>query len=149
MAKIRHPHLFRFEHFESGKRATVGNNRTVEHEQRETASGLPVRVIKGRLHGHCIFHVETYPLRSGAVVLQITLDTHGYQTSTTRAAMEDFLKAAGIRAGVSLARGELRVWFVHDDGTHTPWRFSGGARKGSWTFDAETLTPCVTESANV
>lgn len=148
MAKIKNPHLFRFEHFENGKCATVGHNRTVEHVERENAGAFAVQVIKGRLHGHCIFHAETFRTRSGTLALLVILNSHGYQTATTRAAMADFLNAAGIRASVSMARGELRASLVHDDGTHTPWYFSGDVC-AHITLNAETLAPYATESANV
>lgn len=125
MAKINHPHLFTFDHFESGTRKTVGNNRQVSHSQQGWED-----IITGTLHGHAIFTLKRF--RQGTMhtpsfveFYTLTLNTCGYATTTTRAAMADFLKAAGIRAGVSMAGGELNVKLMFDDGGSSPLRTIG------------------------
>jgi hypothetical protein len=70
------------------RRVTVGNNRAVSR-------------VEGRLdcflHGHRIVQVEGD---------NVTLDTCGYPTPTTRQAMADFLEAeTGLVWSVSLAKG--------------------------------------------
>ena len=79
---------------------TVGNNRTIEH------IGKGVHLC--RLHGHIVARVESIP--SGFA--KVGLDTCGYMTPTTRQAMGDFMRAFGIVAGVSVAKGVLSVGWM-------------------------------------
>jgi len=98
MAVINKPHLFDFNNFQDRLETRVGNNRTVEHSATENT-----RAIFGVLHGHAIFSLIDFGDGTG----QIVLDPCGFRTVTTRAAMTDFLKAAGYSAGISFARGEF------------------------------------------
>jgi len=112
MAKIEHTELFRFENFDPsivGKK--VGNNRTVSHVLSANREGGEDRTIIGSLHGHPVF---TLYKKEGGYTLR--LDTCGYTTVTTRAAMADFTRAAGLRIGVSIAGGELSAALFHPVG---------------------------------
>lgn len=124
MARIEQTELFRFENFDTnihGK--TVGHNRTVSHAR--TARGM---TIIGALHGHAIFELTLERDREAPQNdrYRLRLDHCGYPTRTTRAAMADFLRAAGIRGAVSMAGGELNAWLSFKDGSWHKLR-SGGS----------------------
>lgn len=87
MARIKN-----FPRGETSRRITVGNNR-----QAEVTNGT----TRCYLHGH---NVATFRADG-----RVELDTCGYMTSTTRQAMNDFLHAMGLHAGVSFAGGNVTV----------------------------------------
>lgn len=135
MAKITSTELFRFENFDRdiiGK--PVGNNRTVTHSNRfQTDSDGMVRrsarQITGSLHGHAVVTLsEIYDhATTGGNLYRLKLDTCGHPTSTTRAAMADFMAAMGFKAQVSMAGGELScALFFKDGGQH---RLKSGGSK--------------------
>lgn len=114
MAKIEATELFRFDNFDTEiSDRTVGHNRTVSHALLVVEDGRTMRRITGKLHGHPVFELTQ---RDGAgdinntTVYQLRLDTCGHPTRTTRAAMADFLSAAGLRVGVSMAKETLSAW---------------------------------------
>ena len=77
---------------------TVGHNRTIS-------------VWKGVfccfLHGHEIAQFGFDP--NDDKVVKVTLDHHGYMTTTTRNAMKDFMKYFGVDGSVSFAKGKFAV----------------------------------------
>lgn len=87
MAKIKN-----FPRGETNRRITVGNNR-----QAEVTNGT----TRCYLHGHNVatFHADG----------RVELDTCGYLTTTTRQAMNDFLRAMRLQAHVSFARGDITI----------------------------------------
>ena len=98
---------------------TVGNNRTIEH----VGDGMH----DCRLHGHRVARIKC--TKTGYA--KVTLDTCGFRSVTTRAAMSDFLSAFGIRGNVSFAGGKF--WAC--------WWMDGDDRKEKESIDnAETLT---------
>lgn len=94
-----------------GRAVTVGNNRTITRDRR--ADGATVFTC--RLHGSPVVTVTPH---GAAGTVSIKLDACGYLTTTTCAAMRDFLHAFGIVAGVSRAGGVLSARWVHDDAWH-------------------------------
>jgi len=97
---------------------TIGHNRTV-------TVGEPV---SGGAAYHCALHghrVVTLEKKRGHVSPDnkrhpgfwiVRLDDCGYHSPTTRQAMNDFLGAFGIVAGVSFAGGKTSVRYTHADG---------------------------------
>lgn len=87
---------------------TVGNNRQImrvaDHD------GAPR--FKCYLHGHCVAEIK--PLTLGTLRADVFLDTCGYRTTTTIAAMKDFMGAFGISGGASRAGGELSARYKLD-----------------------------------
>lgn len=128
MAQIESTELFRFENFDAtiaGK--TVGNNRTVTHRHNTVTADDGVTrkdclEIVGALHGHPVFRMRKFNPKDAetwSTTHSLRLDTCGYLTTTTRAAMDDFLRAAGLRSKVSIAGSELNCWlFFKDGGSH-------------------------------
>ena len=103
--------------------ATVGNNRTLTR----TSEGLV-----GMLHGHPVA-TFTETSDSEGRLIQITLDPCGYETTTTRQAMQDFVEAiTGVRCGVSFAKGEFTARFfgierkAHDNDGKISMNIAGG-----------------------
>lgn len=87
----------------NGQAVTVGNNRTIT---RDSANEFTCR-----LHGHPIVKVKVLSPDSGNVVLW--LDSCGYLTTTTIAAMGDFMHAFGVSGSASRAGGKLSArWFA-------------------------------------
>lgn len=83
----------------NGARVTIGNNRQVQH--------TPDGEVVFRLHGHPIVRIADRA---------VTLDTHGYATSTTRSAMQDFVEAAtGAPFAASFAKGGFAVRYAGRD----------------------------------
>ena len=102
MAKLNKKNVYVVLYSDKPISKTVGNNRTMER----TENGDVIC----RLHGN---PVVTYRAgRSGWRGMLIS--TCGYATVTTRAAIQDFLKALGAdMVDVSLARGNLSVRYQH------------------------------------
>jgi hypothetical protein len=123
MAKIEQTELFRFANFDPAIKARrVGANRMVTHriayttETRENGEEVTVAFadeIVGSLHGHEVFRARKYRKWDGLRAYELRLDTCGYYTATTRAAMADFCKAAGLRVMVSMAGGQLSAALCH------------------------------------
>jgi hypothetical protein len=102
MAQLKNAQLFSFNSFDASvKGKPVGNNRTVTHVQCEHE-----RQIIGSLHGHAIMWLA---LGDGEDKPRVYLDTCGYLTTTTIAAMNDFLNAAQLQIRASRAGGSLSV----------------------------------------
>lgn len=74
--------------------ATVGNNRVFRRDK---------NTITGYLHMHPIVVLSM----DDEGTWNITLNPCGWRTTTTRAAMKDFLQALGIKAGISFAKGSF------------------------------------------
>lgn len=99
----------------TGQLVTVGNNRQV-------AQGIEpdgTRTLDCYLHGSRVVGASYSP-KDG--ILRVDVDTCGYPTVTTRAAINDFLGALGVDAGASVAKKRLsvRAWgdvdvFHHND----------------------------------
>jgi len=122
MAQISATELFRFENFNPKLIGmTVGNNRAVSHTvtahtDKDGVTRVTAKSITGSLHGHPVFELR----KLGTTDLNderysLTIDTCGYMTSTTRSAMQDFLRASGLNASVSIAGGELQVSLIFKD----------------------------------
>ena len=142
MAKITQTELFRFENFDGNvNQKKVGNNRTVTHwECARDLSGCAeneiVRTIVGALHGSNVFElseITTHQYSGADVRYTLRLSHCGHPTATTRQAIADFLAAAGIRASVSMAGGELNAWFVFKDGAHHKMQSGGSIIKAKLT----------------
>lgn len=127
MAKINATELFRFENFdpETTQGKVVGNNRTVTHRVRyKTDDGGVTRKsckeIIGSLHGHPVFTLrKRYNPDFDDIEYVLKLDNCGHATRTTRDAIDEFMTAAGFKAGVSMAGGELSCnLFFKDGGSH-------------------------------
>jgi hypothetical protein len=91
---------------------TVGNNRTVECVW---ISSKGAGKFRCRLHGHEIVTATTHG--AGGTVT-IHLDACGYLTSTTIAAMRDFMGAFGVAGSASRAGGILSARWFHDGAWH-------------------------------
>lgn len=94
-----------------GEAVPVGNNRTVARRD-----GIGEAFFECRLHGHPVAVVSC---KGASGVAYVTLDSCGYLTATTVAAMKDFLQLFGIAAGVSRAGGELSARWKMPSGA---WR---------------------------
>lgn len=106
MANLKNTQYFTMNPTAWGKKldtlVTVGNNRQIrlaEHEGR--------LMLTGYLHGS---PVATFELVKGG--LEIFLNPCGYLTVTTRAAMQDFARAMGMRGGVSISKGVLSASWI-------------------------------------
>lgn len=131
MAKLTQPELLRIENFDpriTGRR--VGNNRMVTHriayhtETRDNGEEVTLAFadeIVGSLHGHEVFRLRKLRKpEGGRRAYELRLDTCGFQTATTRTAMADFLRAAGLRVTVSMAGKQLQACLNHPlDGQNT------------------------------
>ena len=116
MAKLKNIEVFSFDtaNPRHGAMVTVGNNRAVMTDC-ELRDGAEVRRVKCFLHGHCVatFTQTWYSSmrHSGVdvdpVAMFVKLDTHGWNTTTTRAAINDFLAAMRAEASVSMKGGKL------------------------------------------
>ena len=103
---------------------TVGNNRTIEH----VGNGQH----ECRLHGHKIAIIQC--TESGYA--KVTLDTCGFRTPTTRAAMVGFMGAFGLRANVSFAGGVF--WACYwCDGEDRKEKLARGDKPHQITFMAQ------------
>jgi len=85
---------------------TVGHNRQIE---RVSESGY-----RFRLHGHAIAWVK---IESAGFAL-VELDHCGFKTTTTRAAMNDAMKAFGVSGSVSFANGGFGVRYKNGAGNY-------------------------------
>ena len=90
-----------------GVSITVGNNRTITRDTR--ADGAQVFIC--RLHGVPV--VVATPHGTGGTVT-IRLDSCGYLTTTTIAAMRDFMRAFGVAGSASRAGGVLSARWYQD-----------------------------------
>ncbi len=88
----------------NGGAVTVGNNRIITRVNRAK--------FTGSLHGHPIFKIIC-DMSGESGDCRITLNTCGFMTVTTRAAMNDFCRAFGVSVGVSFAQG---VFSARHDG---------------------------------
>lgn len=86
-----------------GTAVTVGHNRTVTQDE-------PNR-FTCRLHGHPVARVVTHG-RAGTA--SVTLDSCGWLTTTTVAAMRDFMHAFGLVVSPSRAGGVLSARYFAD-----------------------------------
>lgn len=105
MAKIPKLHLFDITNItedQHGTHETVGNNRVVIRGINHDGT----RVIFCDLHGSTVVTVKWAPF-TAEMVLQCSLA--GYPTITTRQAIQDFLRAFGLSAGVSIANGMFAI----------------------------------------
>jgi|GEM_PF-5882348 len=93
MANLKNLHAFKND--TNGKRVTVGNNRQVSTTKGTTSCYL---------HGHEVVTLKRTP-KGG----NITLDHCGYQTVTTRQAMNDFMGGLGVNGRVSFAGGDFNA----------------------------------------
>ena len=122
MAKLTNTHLLSFNSsnwerntkrnpsmYRTGR---VGNNRTVElHDD----LGGNVNGIAGKLHGSTVAYFEPDHENHDT---KITLDPCGYETTTTRQAMCDFVEGfTGVRCGVSFAKGKFTARVLGTDYT--------------------------------
>ena len=91
-----------------GTPVTVGNNRQIQ------------RVRGGAfecfLHGSRVAVID--PCGTDSSMARVYLDTCGYATNTTRAAMKDFMGAFGVKGSASLAGGKLSARYHNG----TAWR---------------------------
>lgn len=83
-----------------GTPVRVGHNRTIAREVRPDGTVA----FRCRLHGAPVVTVTPQGSSGRAIV---KLDTCGYLTTTTIAAMRDFMRAFGIKGGASRAGGKL------------------------------------------
>ena len=97
-----------------GVSVTVGNNRTITRDE----SGAFVC----RLHGH---PVVTITPKGASGIAYVRLDVCGYLTTTTVAAMSDFLGAFGISAAASRAGGFLSARWKMPSGAWRDKRCNG------------------------
>lgn len=122
MAQLRNTQFFTFDldTWKTRRAVTVGHNRTIELDR---DSG----VLICRLHGN---PVAAFSRKEGGI-LHMVLNDCGYRTTTTRAAMTDFIRGMGLRGSVSFARGGFRVR-IHAEEAHA----SGANRFGpdQWGF---------------
>lgn len=86
-----------------GTTVTIGHNRTVTQDE-------PNR-FTCRLHGHPVARVVNH---SNAGTASVTLDSCGWLTTTTVAAMNDFMRAFGIHGSASRAGGVLSARYFAD-----------------------------------
>lgn len=80
----------------NGNNLTVGNNRVISRVNRAQFVGL--------LYDNPVFSI-TLDSSGESGNCRITLNTCGFMTVTTRAAMVDFCQAFGVTVGVSFAKG--------------------------------------------
>ena len=89
-----------------GHAVKVGNNRTITRDKRDGGA----IVFTCRLHGAPVVKVTPHGDNGTATV---RLDACGYLTTTTIAAMGDFIAAFGIRGRASRAGGILSArWYL-------------------------------------
>jgi hypothetical protein len=91
-----------------GQLVTVGNNRQIARDE----SGAFVCY----LHGSAVARIKC---EGASGIARVALDSCGYLTTTTLAAMRDFLGAFGVTAGVSRAGGRLSARWKMPSGA---WR---------------------------
>jgi hypothetical protein len=95
----------------AGTTVKVGHNRTITREVRRDGTVS----FWCRLHGSPVVIVTPQGSSGRAIV---KLDTWGYLTTTTVAAMRDFMRAFGIKGNASRAGGKLSARWVCDGGWH-------------------------------
>jgi hypothetical protein len=92
----------------AGQLVTVGNNRQIARDE----SGA----FTCYLHGSPVARIKC---EGASGITRVDLDSCGFMTATTVAAMRDFLAAFGITAGVSRAGGRLSARWKMPSGA---WR---------------------------
>lgn len=113
-----------------GEMVTVGNSRRIVRNGRE-GGGIAFTCY---LHGAPIVKIVPHGGRGTATV---KLNTCGYLTTTTVAAMKDFMDAFGIKAVASRAGGKLSArWY--QDGWHE--RDSSDGESMSFSADRHPAT---------
>jgi hypothetical protein len=109
----------------AGTRVNVGHNLDIEPRLRDDG----FKVFDCYLHGSTVSRVLPHGSSGGA---SVWLDDCGYLTATTIAAMNDFMRAFGIRGSASRAGGKLSVRFV----LHGEWH-KRESSDGSLRFAAD------------
>lgn len=102
MAHLKNLDAFTFDQAQWAalRSSAVGNNRTV--------TLTPEGELQCRLHGH-----KVASFKQGKDGLEVTLDTCGWLTVTTMAAMGGFMGAMGIRGSTRRAKGTFGArWYV-------------------------------------
>lgn len=101
MAHLKNLDAFTFNQaqFAALKSAQVGHNRMV--------TLTPEGELQCRLHGH-----KVASFKGGADGLEVTLDHCGWLTTTTMAAMSDFLAAMGVWGNVGRAKGVFTAFWM-------------------------------------
>ena len=102
MAKLTHRELFSFANFKAGTHRKVGHNRAVVHMDYENEEH-----IVGTLYGHPVFILAKHKSPGWGAYRDLILDHCGHRSVTTRQAMGDFMRAAGIPGGASFAKGSF------------------------------------------
>lgn len=122
MAQLKNTHVFTFRDVvNNGALVTVGNNRQARTERETLATGDEVRRVCCYLHGYNVatFSQHWYKAPGGfdhdPRAVFVELDTCGFMTTTTRAAMKDFLDAMRVSGSASVARGELSARYMGMD----------------------------------
>lgn len=94
--------------------------------------------LQCRLHGH-----KVASFRRGKEGLEVTLDTCGWLTVTTMAAMKDYLAAMRVKGSVGRAKGGFtaRVYLGHGSAAHDHYEelVSPDNRRISFTVPWEAL----------
>jgi hypothetical protein len=95
-----------------GESVTVGNNRRIERLALQDGAGDRFNCY---LHGSPVARI----ICNGAGgIAFVKLDACGYLTTTTIAAMRDFMGAFGVAGSASRAGGILSARWVHDGAWH-------------------------------
>lgn len=106
MAQLRNTKYFTFDPKVWGARSsvTVGHNRVLRFE-----NGILPK-LTGELHGHVVF--QATQALSGTIM--ISLNHAGWLTTTTIAAIGDFMEGLGISGSASRAKGIFSArWLPH------------------------------------
>lgn len=119
MAQLKNTHVFTFcDEVNNGALVTVGNNRLARTERETLPNGDEVRRVRCYLHGHNVatFSQTWYKAPGGfdhdPRAVDVELDACGYLTTTTRAAMNDFIGAMRVSGSASVARQELSARYM-------------------------------------
>ena len=94
MAKMK---SYTLEQIKEKSCVTVGNNRTISVNE---------GVFCCFLHGH---EIAQFEMTDDPHAVKVSLDHCGWQTTTTRQAMKDFLEYFGVMGSVSFAKGKFSV----------------------------------------
>ena len=119
-----------------GHAVTVGNNRTITRDTRDDGAA----VFTCRLHGAPVAIVTPH---GAAGTVTVRLDACGYLTTTTCAAMRDFLGVFGVRGSVSRAGGFLSARWAHAGAWHERESSDGD----SMSFAADRNPATIPEQA--
>lgn len=94
MAKMR---TYTLDQIKEKSCVTVGNNRNISVNK---------GVFCCFLHGH---EIAQFEMTDDPHAVKVCLDHCGWQTTTTRSAMKDFMEYFGVMGGVSFAKGKFSV----------------------------------------